>query len=274
MLRSVVRSTVAIGILTLAPSMASAQIASGDWGAISGSVAAMTDYVFRGVSQTTKGPAVQGALEYTKEVGPVTPYAGIFASNVKFPDTTSRGNLDAKYEFDVMFGVRGDIAEKFKWDVGYIRYMYPQTHYPAGNSMSLDWTEIGVKTTYDLGFATPVFNYFHSQNYSIGGGKGHYFQTGVDVPLPWDVTFSGRIGRLLVENNANLGLPDYTDWSLGVGRDFPEIWGLNIALTYTDTSVKKNEHLSNQSDSTTGNVDERVYDTASPRIFLAVTKKF
>ena len=275
MFRSVFLSTVAIGTLVLAPSMASAQVASGDWGAIAGSVAGMTDYTFRGVSQTTKGPAVQGAIEYTKEVGPVTPYAGLFISNVKFPDTSSRGNLDAKYELDVMFGLRGDVAEKLKWDLGYIRYMYPQTDYPPANSMSLDWTEVGVKLTYDLGFATPVANYFHSPNYSVGGGKGHYFQTGADVPLPWyDITFSGRIGRLQIANNANTGLPDYTDWSLGIARDFPEVFGLNIALTYTDTNVKKNAPLSNRSDATTGTIDERIYDTTQPRIILAVTKKF
>jgi len=261
--------------MALAPSIAAAQAPAPSWGEIAGSVAAMTDYTFRGVSQTTKGPAVQGALEYTKELGPVTGYVGTFLSNVAFPDTTSRGNLDAKVEFDFAFGVRGDLAEKLKWDIGYIRYMYPFADYPRDNSMSLDWTEIGIKLTYDLGFATPVLNYFHSQNYSIGGGKSHYGQTGFDVPLPfYDITLGARIGRLVLENNANFGLPDYTDWSLGISRDFPELFGVNIGLTYTDTNVKKNAPLSNQSDATTANVDERLHDTTQPRIILAITKKF
>lgn len=275
MLRSVVRSAVAIGILALAPATASAQIASGDWGAISGSVAAMTDYVFRGVSQTTKGPAVQGALEYTKEVGPVTPYAGVFASNVAFPDTTSRGNLDAKVEFDAMFGLRGDIAEKFKWDVGYIRYMYPDTDLPKDNSLSLDWSEVGAKLSYDFGVAVLNGSYFYSPNYSVGAKKGHYWNVGPDVPLPWyDITLGARVGRLKVENNANLGLPDYTDWNVGINRDFPELLGVNIALTYYDTNVKKGTQLRNSSDASTATLDERVHDMTTPRIVIAVTKKF
>ena len=263
--------------MALAPSMAAAQApaASPDWGAISGSVAAMTDYVFRGVSQTTKGPAAQGALEYTKELGPVTPYAGIFLSNVAFPDTTSRGNLDAKVEFDFAFGVRGDIAEKLKWDLGYIRYIYPFTHYPADNSMSLDWSEVGARLSYDAGFAVLNGSYFYSPNYSIGAKKGHYWNVGPDIPLPfYDITLGARVGHLKVENNANFGLPDYTDWNVGINRDFPELLGVNIALTYYDTNVTKNARLTNKSDATVGNLDERFHDTTQPRVVLAITKKF
>lgn len=138
MYRSFVRSTALVATLALAPWLANAQAPAAapasSWGEIAGSVAGMTDYTFRGVSQTTKGPAVQGSLEYTKELGPVTGYVGTFLSNVAFPDTSSRGNLDAKVEFDLAFGVRGDIAEKLKWDVGYIRYMYPFTHYPPAKA--------------------------------------------------------------------------------------------------------------------------------------------
>src|SRR5262245_53217050 len=107
MLRLFVRSTAVVAVMALVPSLAAAQAPAApasSWGAIAGSVAAMTDYTFRGVSQTTKGPAVQGSLEYTKELGPVTGYVGGFLSNVAFPDTSSRGNLDAKIEFDFAFG--------------------------------------------------------------------------------------------------------------------------------------------------------------------------
>jgi hypothetical protein len=48
-----------------------------------------------------------------------------------------------------------------------------------------------------------------------------------------------------------------------VSRDFPELLGVNIGLTYTDTNVKKNAPLSNKSDRTTGNVNERVHTQRS-----------
>src|SRR5256885_12340740 len=70
-------------------------------GTISPTVAATTNYVFRGISQTRRGPALQGTLEYTNEIGPVTPYLGMFLSNVKFPNTSGSDNLDIKIEQDL-----------------------------------------------------------------------------------------------------------------------------------------------------------------------------
>jgi len=257
----------------MAPTVASAQF-SGNWGAISSSVAVATDYTFRGVSQTTGNPAVQGSAEYTKEFGPVTPYAGLFASNVSFPDTSSSGKLDAKIELDLMFGLRGEF-EKLKWDVGYIRYYYPNSDLPPAASQSLDWSEGAVKLSYDFGFLTALGSYYYSPNYSIASGSGHYWNLGADVPLPfYDITLGARLGHLRVKDNANLGLPDYTDWSVGINRDFPELFGVNIALTYTDTDIKKNAHLENKSNNSTGTLNDRVHDTAEPRVILAVTKKF
>jgi uncharacterized protein (TIGR02001 family) len=174
----------------------------------------------------------------------------------------------------MMTGVRGEI-EKLKWDLGFIRYSYPYANYPANNSMSLEWNEVGAKLAYDFGFAVMNGAYYYSPNYSIGAKKGHYWNVGPDVPLPWyDITLGARVGHLKVENNANLGLPDYTDWNVGINRDFPELLGVNIALTYYDTNIKKNTRLTNKSDTTTAILDERVEDTATPRIVLAVTKKF
>lgn len=273
MLRMSVFSIAAAVAGLLVPGAASAQF-SGDWGAISSSIAVATDYTFRGVSQTIGRPALQGAAEYTKEVGPVTPYAGLFASNVMFPDTSSSGKLDAKIELDLMFGLRGEI-EKFKWDVGYIRYYYPNSDLPPAASQSLDWSEGAVKLSYDLGFLTALGSYFYSPNYSIASGHGHYWNLGADVPLPfYDIVFGARLGHLRVKDNANLGLPDYTDWALGINRDFPEIWGINLALTYTDTNIKKNAFLENKSNNSTGTLNDRVHDTTTPRIILALTKKF
>jgi uncharacterized protein (TIGR02001 family) len=272
MLRS---SYSAAGFLALGLSVApSSMVAAAEWGDIGGSIAGMTDYMFRGVSQTKNGPALQGAVEYTKDVGPLTPYAGLFLSNTRFPDTSSSGNLDVKYELDINLGVRGEI-EKFKWDLGYIRYYYPFADMPPAASQSFDWSEGAVKLGYDAGFAVLNGAYFYSPNYSVAGGKGHYFNVGPDVPLPWyDITLAARIGRLNVQNNANLGLPDYTDWNIGINRDFPELLGLNFALTYFDTNIRKNASLTNTSDATAGTINDRVYDTTTPRIVLAVTTKF
>jgi uncharacterized protein (TIGR02001 family) len=253
---------------------ATAQVIPAEWGTIAGTAAIMSDYVFRGVSQTKEKPALQGALEYTKEVGPVTPYAGLFLSNVTFPDTTNTSaNLDVNYELDITAGVRGTIGS-FGWDLGYIKYYYPYATMPANASPQLDWTEWAVKLNYDFGFAKILGAYYYSKNYSIDAEKGHYYNGGVDVPLPWEVTFAGRIGRLKVQDNADLGLPDYTDWNLGVSKTFDFLWGGTVGLTYYDTNIKKGTTLRNSSNNTVAVLDQRVFETTEPRVVLSFTKAF
>jgi hypothetical protein len=73
-----------------------------------------TDYVFRGISQTDEGPAVQPFAEARYGMF----YAGTFLSNVDFnapdPDT----------EVDFSFGLRPTWAG-ISFDFGGIYYMYP-----------------------------------------------------------------------------------------------------------------------------------------------------
>lgn len=244
------------------------------WGAIAGSVAITSDYVFRGISQTQGGPALQGSLEYTKEFGMFTPYAGTFLSNVDFPDPVNNTDLKMDWELDLYFGLRAAPVENLTLDVGYIKYYYPSDKMPANNSLSFDWSEVYLKGIYDFGFAKTTLGWWHSQNYSSGAGKGDYYSANVDVPLPWELTATAHIGRLNIKNENNLGLPDYTDWSLGVARPFDFLWGSTVALTYSDTNVTRTSTITNQSDGASGTIDNRFYNTAAPRIFLSVTKTF
>jgi uncharacterized protein (TIGR02001 family) len=244
-------------------------------GTISPTIAVTSNYVFRGISQTRREPALQGTLEYTNEIGPVTPYIGTFMSNVKFPNTAGRDNLDIKIEQDLYGGIRWETFG-LNWDVGYIRYRYPSTDLPRDNSASPDWSEVYLKLNYDFGFAKLYGAWFHAEKYSTQGGKANYFNAGPDVPLPWyDITFGARLGRLQAEQNSNLGYPDYWDWNLGVNRDFPELFGVNIALNYYDTTITQGKAITNsKGDMAAGTVDNRVWNTASPQWALTVTKAF
>ncbi len=63
----------------------------------SANVALTTNYMFRGVSQTNNGPAIQGGFDY--EYSPYNLYVGVWASNVDsssgayvFEDPHDRGD--------------------------------------------------------------------------------------------------------------------------------------------------------------------------------------
>src|SRR5437868_933272 len=80
--------------------------------AVTGNVAITSDYVFRGISQTNEDPAIQAGVDVTS--GPF--YAGLWASNVDFGDTT-----DA--EVDTYIGVKPEFAG-FTFDIAAIYYAY------------------------------------------------------------------------------------------------------------------------------------------------------
>jgi len=100
---------------------------------ISANIAATSNYVWRGMTQTDNEPAIQGGfdLDY-KGI-----YAGIWGSNINFGDTK------ASLEADVYVGYTNEIAD-FSYDVGYVQYMYP------GNMDAYNFGEAYAKLGYDF----------------------------------------------------------------------------------------------------------------------------
>lgn len=233
----------AIALIVGAAMPAHAQIET-SVGTFAPSVTVTTNYLFRGISQTERGPAVQGNLEYSYGFGMVTPYVGSFISNVQFPDG-SFGALRQRLEVDFFGGVRIEPVDKFVLDFGAITYLYPTntvdknpTPQGVGNPQ---WTEVYGKASYDFGLVKLVGSVFYTAHFSAASGKGVYVESGADVPLPFfDLTAIGRIGRQTIERNANFGFPDYTTWNLGLSR---EVLGFIVTGMYSDTNVKRGAAL-------------------------------
>ena len=80
---------------------------------LSVSLAATTDYVFRGVSQTGGGPAFQAGLTYTAPFGL---YAGVWGSNIDFGT--------GGFETDYYVGWNTDLSDSWNLDLGATRYTY------------------------------------------------------------------------------------------------------------------------------------------------------
>lgn len=191
---------------------------------LSGNVALVSDYVWRGWSQSFKKPAIQGGLELSHPLGL---YIGTALSNVRF---VPKGAISdgASLEADYYGGFRYEYLKGNTVDLGLIQYSYP------GAVTKYDFTEFYVKANYD--FLTA--GYYYTNEYFNEGGKAHYFTVGASYALPTfnldalkDITISANIGRSqFTDHKSN----NYTDWSIGVSKDFA---GLSFALTYTDTNV-------------------------------------
>jgi hypothetical protein len=99
---------------------------------VSGSVALVTDYRFRGVSQSDEKMAIQGGITVTHESGL---YAGTWASNLAGWGTFGGSNT----ELDLIAGYKLPVYEGITVDVGATWYMYP------GGANTTDFIEPYVK---------------------------------------------------------------------------------------------------------------------------------
>jgi uncharacterized protein (TIGR02001 family) len=77
----------------------------------------VSDYDFRGYSQSAKDPALQGSADYA--FGDSGFSVGAWASNVDFEP------IDGDIELDLYANYVGKINDTFSWTAGVTRYMYP-----------------------------------------------------------------------------------------------------------------------------------------------------
>ncbi|MFP4638845.1 MAG: TorF family putative porin [Guyparkeria sp.] len=207
-----IASAVSLSALAL-PSVAAAEV--------SANVGVVSNYFFRGVTQTDDSAAVQGGLDYEHESGF---YAGTWASTVDFGDGTS-------YEADLYAGYGGSLGD-LGYDVGYIYYAYP-------DGDDLDFGEIYGSLSYSYftaGLAYTVNSQASGDIAAFDTGDMYYY-AGVDVPFG-DSGFSGSLtyGYYSFENDSSTNELDYGHWSAGVSKDVGDFgsFGLNLELADID----------------------------------------
>jgi len=220
----------------LVPGLAAAQAAAPS--PLTGNATLITDYRFRGISQTFQKPAFQGGFDYAHASGL---YAGNWNSNISQGAGFPGGNL----EMDFYGGYKkafGDLG----LDVGFIYYYYPGTNavpgvFPAvqnnktGNFASgkIDNKEIYIGGSWkwlSLKFFDSIDDYFGTP-----GTKNTYY---VDLSGNYDLGngwgANGHVGHLKFKGMSNA---DYTDWKIGVTKD---INGWVLGAAYLDTNAKGN----------------------------------
>ena len=135
----------ALGSLVAASPMAGAvEVLGGD---LSANVGVVSNYYFRGVTQTDDKAAVQGGFDWAHDIGF---YVGTWASNVDFDGDTEVVNVDGdvervktrdktSYELDVYGGWDFDhwLPENFSLGVNTIYYAY------TDSGPDIDYWEVG-----------------------------------------------------------------------------------------------------------------------------------
>lgn len=195
------------------PSVASAETTA--------NVSVVSNYIFRGVTQTDGAAAVQGGIDYADESGL---YVGSWASTVDFGAGTA-----ASYELDLYAGFAGEAAG-LGYDVGYIFYAYPD------EQTNIDFGEIYGELSYSL-FAAGVAYTVNSENQDALFDTGDiYYYLSAGVPLANDFSLSLTAGYYDFDVDGDPGFEDasYTHYAAGVAKDAGEFGEVSFNFEYAD----------------------------------------
>ena len=189
---------------------------------VSFNASVVSDYRYRGISQTRRKPALQGGADYVHN--PSGLYAGTWLSTIKWIKDIPGGDSDI--EWDIYGGKRGEIVSGVTYDVGVLRYQYPSNNL----SPSANTTEIYGQA----GYGPAYIKYSHSLTNLFGfadSKRSGYLDIGANIALSDTLTLNLHAGHQRVKNNSMFS---YTDWKVGVTKDFGILTGA-LALIGTDT---------------------------------------
>jgi uncharacterized protein (TIGR02001 family) len=220
---------------------------------VTGGVTLISDYRFRGLTQTNAGPAVQGTVNVNTAAGF---YVGTWASTIdgsgKTPLLTGYGDA----EVDLYGGFTKTLPSGIGVDVGLLYYYYPSRK----SGVNTDFFEPYASLTYTLGpvaaKAGAAYAWGGQDGLNFTGGKDDnlyvYGEGSVGIPTT-PVTLKGHVGRTrgsLGIANLNPNNHGYWDWSATAeGAGGP----LKVGVSYVDTTItsryvpsyrgKFNQHL-------------------------------
>jgi len=209
---------------------ASTQLLAADDFAISVNIALVSDYRFRGISQTGEDAAVQGGFDASFEPGF---YVGTWASSVDFGDIDDGSGSYGTMEIDYYAGWAGPIGDTdFGIDVGYLYYQYPgDTVDPKG-----DYQEFKVAGSWkDLSVSI-----YYSDDFYAETDEAWYYGGDYSLTFAEDFSLGFHVGYSDFEEEGFFGddTTSYTDWSVTLGYS---VFGVDLAVAYVDTDLDDEE---------------------------------
>jgi len=217
-------------------------------------VGVVSDYLFRGISQSKGGAALQGGIDYSHSSGL---YAGVWASTITW---VKQYLGSGSTEIDLYAGYKNSIADTdWGYDVGVIGYNYtgkgaatgavgfagfsplydPNTTEVYG-ALSYKWLTLKYSHTVSKNFIgwVPYSPAAAGFDYSKSTRGSNYLELNAAYDLGDGWGISGHVGAQKVKNiQAIPGVftdASYRDWNIGVTKDVG--FGV-IGLTYSDTNV-------------------------------------
>jgi len=217
---------------------------------LTGNMAIVSDYRFRGISQTFELPAIQGGIDYVHESGLYVGNWNSSVSGLSFTDT-------AGIEMDFYGGWKksfGDIGV----DVGLLQYYYPGAKTSAGEKydtlegyVAASWKWLTLKYSH-------AFSDFFGLTDSDGSG---YLDLSFTMEVAPKLNLVAHFGMQTIKNYDAL---EYNDWKLGVTYDLN---GWVLGAAYVDTDADSALY-------TLANAQGKTKDIGGSTVVLSVMRTF
>lgn len=202
-------------------------------------VGAVSDYRYRGISQSGTKPAVQFGADYTDKSGF---YVGTWNSTITWIKDTGTANTKGPLETDLYGGYRGAFNDDVTYDVGVLQYLY------SGNNLASVTGYSNANTTEIYGAINygPAYIKLSDSVTNLFGFPSSSGSTYLDIGYNFDfgdgLTALAHIGNQTIKSTSpyfagdNANVTAYTDYSLALNKDFD---GLVLSGTIVGTDFSK-----------------------------------
>ncbi len=250
-------TTAVLGTLAVPAFVFAADAAPASDLTVSYNVGLYSQYIFRGLTQTDRKPALQGGVDLTHSSGF---YLGAWGSNIDWLRSsygTTGGVNDTYYtkggnlEVDLYGGFRTELGKSgVGIDVGVLQYWYPGTlrsGWAKANTtelygaLSYGWLQAKLSGV----VSEAAWGWGKSSTAAQEDARGTYYAE-LNATIPVGELVGGDVlkGVTVLAHYArqdfqgNLNEPaSYNDWKLGLQKSFES--GVNVGAYYTDTNADR-----------------------------------
>jgi len=208
-------------------------------------IGAVSDYRYRGISQSKLRPALQGGADYTKGAF----YAGTWLSTIQWIDDTvdgynaanppGVGSSSAPVEWDLYLGTKGEVIKDLSYDVGALAYVYIGGADAFHKIGAADPNTGELYGALSYGPVTGKVSIAPTNLFGVPDSKGsQYYDLSANFDLGSGFTLTPHVGHQAVRGSyAKTVDASYTDYSLTLGKDFGK--GLSASLQVVGTDANK-----------------------------------
>jgi len=200
---------------------------------VSGNVGAVSEYVFRGISQGS-GAAIQGGVDYAADSGF---YVGLWGSNISWGPGSA--------ETDVYAGFSG--GDTVTYDLGVTYYYYPEE-----DETGTDPTAATIEAYFGLGFGPVTVKAFYSPTYfGATDASGDditqlYVNGSASFPMSDSLSLDAAVGVTSLSDDVDFGYEvtdSYIDYSIGLSKTIDDTLSASFSIIGTDLSDDDPKYL-------------------------------